>query len=343
MYNVTLIPGDGIGPSVIDVAVKVLQATGIEFNWDRQVAGMAAVYEFGNPIPEPVIESIRKNKLVLKGPLTTPVGGGYRSVNVALRQEFQLYANLRPAVSFQGTKSPFKNIDITLIRENIEGLYAGIEHDIIIDNQKIAAESIALVTRSGSERICRFAFEYAKKHKRKKVTAVHKANILKCTTGMFLEVAQEIAREYPEIEFDDKIIDACAMQLVMAPESYDVIVTTNLFGDILSDLTSGLIGGLGLTAGANFGEDVALFEAVHGSAPDITGQNIANPIAVIKAGVMLLQHVGEKKAAKAINSCAHELVAESKYVTPDLNPKANCGTRAMGRELVSRIKNAMKK
>lgn len=341
MYNVTLIPGDGIGPSVIDVAVKVLEATGIAFKWDKQLAGMAAVYEYGTPIPDQVLESIHKNKLVLKGPLTTPVGGGYRSVNVALRQEFQLYANLRPAVSLMGTKSHFKKVDITLIRENIEGLYAGIEHDIIIDNQKIAAESIALVTRNGSERICRFAFEYAKKHKRNKVTAVHKANILKCTTGMFLEVAREVAKDYPEIEFDDKIIDACAMHLVMAPERYDVIVTTNLFGDILSDLTSGLIGGLGLTAGANFGHDVALFEAVHGSAPDIAGQNIANPIAVIKAATMLLQHVGELKAAKAIDKCVRELVAEGKFVTPDLNPKAKCGTRAMGKELIARIEKAM--
>ena len=343
MYNVTLIPGDGIGPSVIDVAVKALEATGIEFKWDKQFAGMAAVYEYGTPIPDQVLESIRKNKLVLKGPLTTPVGGGYRSVNVALRQEFQLYANLRPAVSLEGTKSRFKKVDITLIRENIEGLYAGIEHDILIDNQKIAAESIALVTRSGSERICRFAFEYAKKHKRKKVTAVHKANILKCTTGMFLEVAREVAKDYPGIEFDDKIIDACAMHLVMAPENYDVIVTTNLFGDILSDLTSGLIGGLGLTAGANFGDGVALFEAVHGSAPDIAGQNLANPIAVIKAATMLLQHVGEMKAAKVIDKCVRELVAEGKFVTPDLNPKAKCGTRAMGRELVARVEKAMRR
>ncbi|MCA9734810.1 isocitrate/isopropylmalate dehydrogenase family protein [candidate division KSB1 bacterium] len=343
MYNVTLIPGDGIGPSVIDVAVKVLEATGIQFSWDKQLAGMAAVYEHGTPIPDSVLESIHKNKLVLKGPLTTPVGGGYRSVNVALRQEFQLYANLRPAVSFEGTKSPFSNIDITLIRENTEGLYAGIEHDIVVDNEKIAAESIALITRKGSERICRFAFEYAKTHKRKKVTAVHKANIMKCTAGMFLQIAQDVAKDYPDIIFEDKIIDACAMQLVMSPQNYDVIVTTNLFGDILSDLTSGLIGGLGLTAGANIGKEVALFEAVHGSAPDIAGQNLANPIAVIKAGVMLLQHVGEFKAAKAIDTTIHEMVAEGKYVTPDINPKTKCGTREMGSELIARVKKAVAK
>ncbi|KAA3616527.1 MAG: NAD-dependent isocitrate dehydrogenase [Calditrichaeota bacterium] len=343
MYNVTLIPGDGIGPSVIDVAVHVLEATGIQFNWDKQTAGMAAVYEHGTPIPDQVIESIRKNKLVLKGPLTTPVGGGYRSVNVALRQEFQLYANQRPAVSFTGTESTFKNVDITLIRENIEGLYAGIEHDIIVENEKIAAESIALITKKGSERICRFAFEYAKKHKRKKVTAVHKANILKCTTGMFLQAARDVAKDYPDIEFDDKIIDACAMQLVMEPQSYDVIVTTNLFGDILSDLTAGLIGGLGLTAGANIGKDVALFEAVHGSAPDITGQNKANPIAVIKAAVMLLRHVGENKAAKVIDTAIHDIVSERKFVTPDLNPRTKYGTREMGVELISRVKKGMGK
>ncbi|NBT45762.1 MAG: NAD-dependent isocitrate dehydrogenase, partial [Gammaproteobacteria bacterium] len=247
MTRITLIPGDGIGPSIVQAAIDVIAASGVQIEWDRQLAGMAAVEEVGDPLPDATLESIRSNRLCLKGPLTTPVGGGYRSVNVTLRQAFNLYANVRPAISFEGTETLFKNVNLLTVRENTEGLYAGIEHFIQVDGEKIAAESQAIVTRKGSERIIRYAFEYARKAKRKKVTLVHKANILKCTSGLFLEIGREIAKEYPDIGFDDRIIDACCMQLVMKPETFDVIVTTNLFGDILSDLAAGLIGGLGLT------------------------------------------------------------------------------------------------
>jgi isocitrate dehydrogenase (NAD+) len=300
MLTITLIPGDGIGPAVIEAAVTVLQATGVQITWDRQLAGMSAMEAQGDPMPAETLASIRRNRIALKGPLTTPVGGGYRSVNVALRQEFDLYANVRPAVSFEGVPALHKNVNIVMVRENTEGLYSGVEHFIRADGQNIAAESVAVITRRGSEKIIRFAFEYARVHHRKRVTLVHKANILKFTTGMFLEIGRELAKAYPEIEFRDKIIDACAMQMVMEPSAYDVIVTTNLFGDILSDLAAGLVGGLGLAAGANLGKEAAIFEAVHGSAPDIAGKNLANPTAVIMAGVMMLEHLGEFEAARQI-------------------------------------------
>ncbi|MEY2700673.1 MAG: hypothetical protein RIQ52_1428, partial [Pseudomonadota bacterium] len=251
MHKITLIPGDGIGPSISDAAVRVLEATGVAIEWDRQLAGMAAVEKYDNPLPDATLASIRSNRVCFKGPLTTPVGGGYRSVNVTLRQAFNLYANVRPALSFEGTNVANDHVNLVTIRENTEGLYAGIEHFITVDQKRIAAESIAVITREGSERIIRYAFEYARKTGRKKVTLVHKANILKCTSGLFLEIGREIAPEYPDIAFDDRIVDACCMQLVMKPEIFDVIVTTNLFGDIISDLASGLVGGLGLTAGAN--------------------------------------------------------------------------------------------
>ncbi len=337
MHKITLIPGDGIGPSVIEAAVQVLEATGLKFDWDEQLAGEIALRKRGSQIPEEALESIRKNRIVLKGPLTTPVGGGFRSVNVQLRQEFKLYANVRPAVTFEGLKTRFEDVNIVLIRENTEGLYSGIEHNIDVEGETIAAESIALITRKGSENVCRYAFEYARKHGRKKVTAVHKANILKCTTGMFLNIAREISSEYPEIEFNDRIIDACAMRLVMDPTDFDVIVTTNLFGDILSDLTAGLVGGLGLTPGANIGDDAAIFEAVHGSAPDIAGKNIANPTAVIMAGVMMLEHLGEHDSARKIDRAVRSVIAEGKCVTPDLNPDAKCGTREMTAEIIARL------
>ena len=326
MHRITLIPGDGIGPSIVAAAVRVIEASGIHIEWDRQLAGMAAVEKHANPLPEVTIESIRNNRICLKGPLTTPVGGGYRSVNVTLRQTFSLYANVRPAVSFAGTATPFKNVNLVTIRENTEGLYAGIEHFIKVDEEKIAAESIAVITRKGSERVIEYAFEYARKAGRRKVTLVHKANILKCTSGLFLEIGREVAKNYPEIEFDDRIIDACSMQMVMKPEIFDVMVTTNLFGDILSDLASGLVGGLGLTAGANIGADAALFEAVHGSAPDIADKGIANPIAMILAGTMMLEHIGELHAARAIERAVREVIREGVYVTPDLKRDSTCGT-----------------
>ena len=338
MYNVTLIPGDGIGPSIMEAAVKVLEATGVKFSWDERLAGMAAVEKFDTPIPFETLESIRHTRLAFKGPLTTPVGGGYRSVNVAMRQEFELYANVRPASSFEGLDSRYKNVNLMLIRENTEGLYSGIEHFIRADGINIAAESTAVITRSGSEKTIRYAFEYAKKHGRKRVTLVHKANILKCTSGLFLEVGHEIAKEYADVEFQEKIIDACAMQMVMDPTVFDVMVTTNLFGDILSDLAAGLVGGLGLTPGANIGKSAAIFEAVHGSAPDIAGKNIANPTAVIMGGVMMLDYLGEFEAAKRVEKAVRDVIKEGKFVTPDLNKNSTSGTKEFGAEVARRVK-----
>ena len=340
MHRITLIPGDGIGPSIVEAAIKVIEATGVKIEWDRQLAGMAAVDHCDNPLPDQTLESIRNTRLCFKGPLTTPVGGGYRSVNVTLRQAFNLYANVRPAVSFEGTDGIFKNVNLMTVRENTEGLYAGIEHFIKVDGEKIAAESVAVVTRIGCERIIRYAFEYARKASRKKVTLVHKANILKCTSGLFLEIGRDIAKEYPDIEFDDRIVDACCMQLVMRPSAFDVIVTTNLFGDILSDLAAGLIGGLGLTAGANIGTDAAIFEAVHGSAPDIADKGIANPTAMILAGAMMLEHIGEHEAARKIEQAVREVIREGKIVTPDLRKDSPYGTRDIGDAIVTHIRAA---
>jgi isocitrate dehydrogenase (NAD+) len=337
MHQITLIPGDGIGPSIVDAAVQVIEATGVQIAWDRQLAGMAAVEKHADPLPDATLESIRKNRLCLKGPLTTPVGGGYRSVNVTLRQAFNLYANVRPAVSFEGADTVFKNVNLVTVRENTEGLYAGIEHFIKVDEEKIAAESIAVITRKGSERIIRYAFDYARKAQRRKVTLVHKANILKCSSGLFLEIGRDIARDYPEIEFEDKIVDACCMHMVMRPEAFDVIVTTNLFGDILSDLAAGLIGGLGLTAGANIGTDAALFEAVHGSAPDIADKGIANPIATILAGAMMLEHIGEQPAARKIERAVREVIREGEIVTPDLKKGSPYGTRHIADAIAGKI------
>ena len=337
MTRITLIPGDGIGPSIVQAAVDVIAASGVKIDWDPQLAGMAAVEQVADPLPDATLESIRTHRLCLKGPLTTPVGGGYRSVNVTLRQAFNLYANVRPAISFEGTHALFKNVNLLTVRENTEGLYAGIEHFIQVDGEKIAAESLAIVTRKGSERIIRYAFEYARKAKRKKVTLVHKANILKCTSGLFLEIGREIAKEYPDIGFDDRIIDACCMQLVMKPETFDVIVTTNLFGDILSDLAAGLVGGLGLTAGANIGADAAIFEAVHGSAPDIAHKGIANPSAMILAGVMLLEHIGEMDAARNIETAVRDVIREGNVVTPDLVEDSPYGTADMTAAIIAKV------
>ncbi len=337
MHKITIIPGDGIGPAITAAAMRVIEATGVKIEWDRQLAGMAAVEKFSNPLPDATIESIRKNRIALKGPLTTPVGGGYRSVNVTLRQAFNLYANVRPAISFEGTDTLFKNINLVTIRENTEGLYAGIEHFIKVDEETIAAESSAVITRKGSERIIEYAFEYARKSKRKKVTLVHKANILKCTSGLFLEIGREIAKRYPDIEFDERIVDACCMHLVMKPEIFDIIVTTNLFGDILSDLASGLVGGLGLTVGANIGKDAAIFEAVHGSAPDIAHLGIANPIATILAGAMMLEHVGELDAARRIEQAVREVIREGEFLTPDLKKGSTHGTDDLADAIVKKL------
>lgn len=322
--EVTLIPGDGIGPAITDATVRLLEASGVQFNWDRQLAGMAAVKEYGDPIPEATLESIKRTKLALKGPLETPVGKGFRSINVALRKEFDLYANLRPAKSvLPGLR--FEGVDIVLVRENTEGLYVGVENYVKVGNDPHAvAQSVAIVSRHGAERIVRYAFDYAVSHGRKKVTLVHKANILKYSQGLFLETGRKIAEEYAgRVAFEDRIVDACAMDLVMRPERYDVIVTTNLFGDILSDLTSGLVGGLGLTPGANIGYEAAIFEAVHGTAPDIAGQGIANPTAVMLAGCQLLDHVGMDARAGRIRAAIEATLRDRKTVTRDVGGTAS--------------------
>ncbi|MCE9600824.1 MAG: NAD-dependent isocitrate dehydrogenase [Gemmatimonadetes bacterium] len=321
--EVTLIPGDGIGPAITDATLRLLDAAGAEFRWDRQLAGMAAVTDHGDPLPEATLDSIRRTKLALKGPLETPVGKGFRSINVALRKEFDLYANLRPAKTVL-TNTRFENVDIILVRENTEGLYVGAESYIKVGNDPQAvAQSVAVITRGGAERIVRYAFEYALKHGRKRVTVVHKANILKYSQGLFLEMGRKVAAEYAgRIASDDKIVDACAMELVMKPEKYDVIVTTNLFGDILSDLTSGLVGGLGLTPGANIGYDCGIFEAVHGTAPDIAGKGIANPTAVMLAACQLLDHVGDVPRADRIRAAIGATLRERKVVTGDVGGTA---------------------
>ena len=317
-HKVTLIPGDGSGPEVVAAAKRVVEATGVAIEWDEMEAGAAMIEKYGTPLPDHVIDSIRKNGVALKGPITTPVGKGFRSVNVALRKTFDLYANVRPAKTYPGVITRYDNIDLVIVRENTEDLYAGIEHMVGED----AAESIKLITRKGCERICRYAFEYAVREGRKKVTAVHKANIMKCTDGLFLDVAREIAKEYPEIEGDDKIIDNTCMQLVMNPNQFDVMVMQNLYGDILSDLCSGLIGGLGLVPSSNIGSDYAMFEAVHGSAPDIAGKHLANPTAFLWSACMMLEYLGENETAGRIRKAVDEVLAEGKHLTRDLHGTA---------------------
>jgi isocitrate dehydrogenase (NAD+) len=321
--SVTLIPGDGIGPSITEATVRLLDAARADITWDRQLAGAAAVAAVNDPIPEATLASIRRTKLALKGPLETALGKGFRSINVALRQAFDLYANVRPAKTVL-TGLKFSGVDIVLVRENTEGLYIGIENYIKVgDDERAAAQSLAVVTRFGAERIHRYAFEYAVSHGRRKVSLVHKANILKLSQGLFLDVGREIAKEYAgRVDVEEKIVDACAMELVMRPERFDVIVTTNLFGDILSDLTSGLVGGLGLTPGANIGKDAAIFEAVHGTAPDIAGKGIANPTAVMLAACQLLDHVGDAAMAGKIRGAIEATLREKKTVTGDVGGTA---------------------
>jgi isocitrate dehydrogenase (NAD+) len=319
--KVTLIRGDGIGPEVVDAAVRALDATGAALEWDTREAGAGAIPKHGAPLPEATVASIRETRLCLKGPLATPVGGGYRSVNVALRQEFDLYANLRPARTYAGLPGRYDKVDLFVVRENTQGEYSGIEH--YIDPTRSAAEAISIITRHGSDRIIRFAFEHARASGRKLVTLVHKANILKMTSGLFLETGRDIARSYPDIQFNDVIVDNCAMQLVRDPSRFDVIVTTNLFGDILSDLTAGLVGGLGLVAGANIGENTAIFEAVHGTAPDIAGKGVANPTAVMLAGAMLLDRIGQRDRAQKLEAAIRQVIAAGRDLTPDLGGSAN--------------------
>ena len=320
---VTLISGDGIGPSISSATVRILEAAGADIDWDPQYAGQAGVAKHGDPIPDETLDSIKRTRIALKGPLETPVGEGFRSINVALRKTFDLYANVRPAHTIvKGGR--FEDIDIVLVRENTEGLYVGIEHYVKIGSDpRAAAESVALITRIGSERIVRYAFDYAVKHGRKKVTLVHKANILKYSSGLFLDVGRMVAREYANIEFQEMIVDATAMNLVLHPERFDVIVTTNLFGDILSDQISGLVGGLGLAPGANIGHGGAIFEAVHGTAPDIAGKGIANPSALVLAACMMLEYMNDGERAGRIRAALETTIREQKTVTRDLGGTAS--------------------
>ncbi len=331
-YAVTLIPGDGIGPELSDATRVVLESTGIGFDWDIQHAGEATIEREGTPLPDRVIESIRANGIAIKGPITTPVGSGFRSVNVGLRQALELYANVRPARTMEGVATRYENVDLLIVRENTEDLYAGIEHRVGPD----AAESIKIITRSASQRIARYAFEYAVKNGRHKVTAVHKANIMKLSDGLFLESCQQVAAEFEgRVAFEDRIVDNMCMQLVQKPELYDVLVLPNLYGDIVSDLAAGLVGGLGVAPGANIGEKAAVFEPVHGSAPKYAGLNKANPTALILSGALMLRHLGELAAADAVESAVRQIIAEGTTVTYDLGGSA--GTREFGEAVAARV------
>jgi isocitrate dehydrogenase (NAD+) len=331
-YAVTLIPGDGIGPELAEATKAVLAATGIGFEWDVQEAGEATIASEGTPLPDRVLESIRANGVGLKGPITTPVGTGFRSVNVSLRKELELYANVRPARTMAGVESRYTDVDLIIVRENTEDLYAGVEHMVGAD----AAESIKIITRAASQRIARYAFEYAVKNGRRKVTAVHKANIMKLSDGLFLESAGQVAAEYAgRVEFEDRIVDNMCMQLVQKPDLYDVLVLPNLYGDIVSDLAAGLVGGLGVAPGANIGETAAVFEPVHGSAPKYAGQNKANPTALILSGALMLRHLGETSAADAVETAVRSVIADGQTVTYDLGGTA--GTREFGEAVAARV------
>ncbi|HUF90038.1 MAG TPA: isocitrate/isopropylmalate family dehydrogenase [Gemmatimonadota bacterium] len=319
MKTATLIRGDGIGPEVVGAALRVLDAAGAEIEWEERLAGLSALEEGEEILPESTLESFRRTRVALKGPLTTPVGTGFRSVNVAIRKEFDLYANVRPSRTLvRGGR--YEGVDLVVVRENTEGLYSGIEH--FVDRRKNYAESITIVSREASERVIEFAFELASRRPRKRLTLVHKANILKYTSGLFLDVGRELAERWPDVEFDDRIIDAMAMQLVLDPTRVDVIVTTNMFGDILSDLCAGLVGGLGMAAASNIGTDAAMFEAVHGSAPDIAGKGVANPAAVILAGALLCEHVGQDGAGATVRRAVEAVLDQGDARTPDLGGKA---------------------
>ncbi|TXD35026.1 isocitrate/isopropylmalate dehydrogenase family protein [Lujinxingia vulgaris] len=333
--KVSLIRGDGIGPEIVDATVSVIEALGVDLEWEEVRAGSGAYKDLGTPLPEETLLSIARNQCVLKGPLETPIGTGFRSINVAIRKHFDMYANVRPAKISPAMTTRFSdtNVDMVIVRENTEGAYAGIEH--VIPPNRAAAETIILITRWACERIVRYAFEYARREGRSKVTLVHKANILKESNGLLLEVGQTIAREYDDIEFEDMIVDNCCMQMVIRPERFDVIVTENLFGDILSDLAAGLIGGLGLTPGANIGEGAAMFEAVHGTAPDIAGQGIANPTALMRSAGMMLGHLGYVSEGKLLEKAITKALASPSTRTGDLGGTAN--TKAYTQALISAI------
>ncbi|MFQ2213693.1 isocitrate dehydrogenase [Aeromonas dhakensis] len=319
--KITVIPGDGIGPSIIESAIQILTHAGCDFEYEYADAGLVALEKHGELLPQATLELIEKNKVTLKGPLTTPVGGGFTSINVSLRKKFNLYANVRPVLSFKGTRSRYDNIDIITVRENTEGMYSGAGQKRSDDNQ--SAEAMSIITREGAERIVKFAFELARQEGRRKVTIIHKANILKSTSGLFLEVAREVASRYPDIQSEEMIVDAACMNLVMYPERFDVMVTTNLFGDILSDLCAGLVGGLGMAPGANIGDGAAIFEAVHGSAPDIAGKNIANPTSVILASIQMLEYLGMQEKAERIREAVRATIESGDRVTRDLGGSAS--------------------
>ncbi|GAB4168922.1 MAG: isocitrate dehydrogenase (NAD(+)) [Calditrichia bacterium] len=313
-YKITLLKGDGIGPEVSNSVVDIIEATGVKIDWDVMPAGGEIVTRYGTPLPEETIENIKENKIALKGPFTTPIGTGFRSINVELRKRLDLYANFRPSRTFPGIKTRYDDVDLIVIRENTEGLYSGLEHMVIPG----VVESLRIITEKGSKRILTFAFETAKKYNRKKVTVVHKANILKLSDGLFLEIAREIAKNYPDIQYEEMIVDATAMKLVMNPAQFDVLVMENLFGDIVSDLSSGLVGGLGVAPSANIGEKYAVFEAVHGSAPDIAGKGLANPTALLLSAVLMLKHINEFEAAERIESAVRKTLQDKTVCTPDL-------------------------
>lgn len=330
-HTITLIPGDGIGPEISEAMRLVVEATGVRIEWEIQEAGADVMDKYGTPLPEHVLESIRRNKVAIKGPITTPVGTGFRSVNVALRKELDLYACLRPCLSLAGVRSRYTDIDLVIVRENTEDLYAGMERMIDDDT----AESIKRITRAASRRIAKFAFEYARNEGRKKVTAVHKANIMKCSDGLFLESARQESEAYPDIEFEDRIVDNMCMQLVQKPELYDVMVLPNLYGDIVSDLCAGLIGGLGVAPGANIGAEAAVFEPTHGSAPKYAGANKINPTALILSAELMLKHVGEREAADRLHQAVATVIGEGRHVTYDLGGQA--GTRQMAEAIAERL------
>ncbi|GEB70307.1 MULTISPECIES: isocitrate dehydrogenase [Pseudoalteromonas] len=331
--TITVIKGDGIGPSIIDSALEILKAAGCDFDYEFVDAGLAALEKTGELLPQETIDTIAKNKITLKGPLTTPVGEGFTSINVTLRKQFGLYANVRPVKSFVGTKARYDDIDIITIRENTQGMYSGAGQVVSEDGNEAEAKSV--ITREGAEKIVTFAYELAIREGRKKVTAVHKANILKSTSGLFLKVAREVAERYPQIESTEMIVDATCMKLVMTPEEFDVIVTTNLFGDILSDLCAGLVGGLGMAPGANIGEDAAIFEAVHGSAPDIAGKNLANPTSVILASIQMLEHLDMGDTAERIRSAVADVIKSGDRTTRDLG--GSHGTTDFTQSVIDRL------
>ena len=361
MHRVTFIPGDGIGPEVAWAARHCLDATGVRFHWDERPAGESAIKKFNTPLPEETLQSVRDNKVAIKGPVTTPIGTGFRSVNVALRKQLNLFACVRPCRTFAGVRSPFQNVDLLIVRENTEDLYAGIEFAANEERTKSliaqlkdwskqpiqpdAAISIKPISKTASERIITFAYEYALSHGRKKVTAIHKANIMKFTDGLFMETARQVGKHYEgRIASEDRLVDATCMQLVLKPQDFDVLVLPNLYGDILSDLCAGLIGGLGVAPGANIGDGIAVFEAVHGSAPKYAGLNKVNPVAMILSGVMMLRHLGEAEAAKRLEAAVEDVLREGRSVTYDLKPERNdptaVGTKEMAEAIVEQMKRA---